>query len=134
MIRRKFRNAELDEYDETLTSKQEQKEAEYVDDVVLITSEVDEDEKLLYFTSDGRVRLAGDEMVHAPVLDLDFPAALVPSSTPGHYHLYLDTLVPHDKYVALLNALAEAGVIQRGYANASQARGYSAVRAPWVEK
>jgi len=72
--------------------------------------------------------------VHRPVLDLDFPAQLVPSSTPGHFHLYLDLEVPHAKYMTLLGALADAGVIEPGYCGASQERGYTAVRLPWVKK
>jgi len=31
---------------------------------------------------------------HAPCIDLDVPAMLVPSSTPGHSHLYIDIEVP----------------------------------------
>lgn len=69
--------------------------------------------------------------VHAPVLDLDFPARLVPSSTPGHFHLYLDgILVGHEAFMRLLDALAEAGVVSHAYAGYSKQRGYTAVRAP----
>lgn len=71
---------------------------------------------------------------HKPVLDIDFPAQLIPSSTEGHFHLYLDKELPWDKYQRLLTALAEAGVIEVGYANASIARGYTSVRLPWVSK
>lgn len=71
---------------------------------------------------------------HRPVLDLDFPARLVPSTTDGHYHLYLDKPMTWTVYVNLLRALAEAGIIERGYANASIQRGYSAVRTPWTRK
>jgi hypothetical protein len=37
-------------------------------------------------------------------------------------------------YESLLNALANAGVIERGYASASIERGFSCVRLPWVKK
>jgi hypothetical protein len=74
------------------------------------------------------------QRVHRPVLDIDLPAQLVPSSTPGHFHLYLDVEVPHGAYMALLEALAAAGIIERGYCNASRERGYTAVRLPWVRK
>lgn len=79
---------------------------------------------------------AGIEEVpmHRPVLDLDFPAMLVPSSTPGHFHLYLDKPMKWTAYHDLLGALAEAGIIEEGYAEASQVRGYSAVRVPWLKK
>lgn len=72
--------------------------------------------------------------LHKPVLDIDFPAQLIPSTTPGHFHLYLDKEITWEKYRALLRALADAGVIEQGYCDASIARGYSAVRLPWVPK
>lgn len=30
--------------------------------------------------------------LHAPTLDVDFPCELVPSSTPGHFHRYIDAV------------------------------------------
>jgi hypothetical protein len=72
---------------------------------------------------------------HSPVLDLDFPARLVPSSTPGHFHLYLEGLeIDWETYAELLTALAKAGVIEDGYAAASVARRASFVRKPGVYK
>lgn len=72
--------------------------------------------------------------LHAPVLDIDFGAALIPSSTFGHYHLYLDQPMTWRTYKRLLKALAKAGVIEKGYARASIARGYSALRVPGLMK
>lgn len=45
--------------------------------------------------------------LHAPILDLDeVGAVLVPSSTPGNFHLYLDGVaLTDDQYGALLQAL-----------------------------
>jgi len=71
---------------------------------------------------------------HALLLDLDVPAWLVPSSTPGHSHLYVDVKIPTATYFALLDALAAAGVIQHGYANSSKHRGGTALRLPWIKK
>lgn len=71
---------------------------------------------------------------HAPVLDLDIPHALVPSSTPGHSHLYLDVPMTWKQYKLLLGALRDVGIIQEGYYQASLARGHSDVRLPWVKK
>lgn len=76
----------------------------------------------------------GDDGLHYPVLDLDFGAYVVPSSTPGHFHLYLERAMPWDTYAGLLVALAEAGVIERGYADACLARGMTFVRMPGVSK
>jgi len=71
---------------------------------------------------------------HALLLDLDVPAWLLPSSTDGHSHLYVDVKIPTPTYFALLDALADAGVIQRGYANSSKHRGGTALRLPWIKK
>lgn len=59
---------------------------------------------------------------HAPVLDIDYPARLVPSSTPGHYHLYLDREIPWHRYQLALWALSVAGLIEPGFARAAAAR------------
>ncbi|MFY1688195.1 hypothetical protein [Plantactinospora sp. WMMB782] len=72
--------------------------------------------------------------MHKPVIDLDLPARLVPSSTEGHFHLYIDQAVPWEAYVKLLEALADAGLVEPGYVRSSIARGFSAVRPPWVRK
>lgn len=77
---------------------------------------------------------ADDDGLHRPVLDIDFPAALIPSSTPGHFHLYLDKQLEGPRYMKLLDALAEAGIIEQGYASVSKARGYTSARLPWVKK
>lgn len=71
---------------------------------------------------------------HALLLDLDVPAWLLPSSTPGHSHLYVDVSIPTPKFYALLDALADAGVIQHGYATSSKHRGGTALRLPWIKK
>lgn len=77
---------------------------------------------------------AEEEPMHRPVLDIDFPAALIPSTTPGHFHLYLDKPMGWSKYRQLLGSLSDAGIIEQGYANASADRGYTSVRLPWVKK
>lgn len=73
---------------------------------------------------------------HVLAIDLDVPAYLVESSTEGHHHLYVDVPggIPHHAYMKLLDALAEAKVIQSGYANVSKQRGHSDLRLPWVRK
>lgn len=76
--------------------------------------------------------LAGE--LHAPVIDIDLPCQLVPSSTPGHHHLYIDVAVPWDRYVAVLEAMAAAGIVQPGYVEACKSRGFTSVRLPWKHK
>lgn len=71
---------------------------------------------------------------HAVLLDLDVPAYLVPSTRAGHSHLYIDVAVPEDRYFNLLDALAECGVIENGYASASKKKGGTFLRLPWVKK
>lgn len=72
--------------------------------------------------------------LHAPVLDIDFPAFVVPSSTPGHFHLYLDKPIEWDAYEALLKALCRAGVLSFHYTEHSIQREQTVVRMPWVDK
>lgn len=72
--------------------------------------------------------------MHKPVLDIDMPALLVPSSTPGHSHLYIDAPMDWPDYAMLLKALAGVGIIQSGYLGASLAREGTWVRTPWTRK
>lgn len=74
------------------------------------------------------------EAIHKPVLDIDFPAHLEPSSTPGHFHLYLQKDIPWSKYVLLLSALGAAGILEPGYVAACIAQEQSYVRRPGVKK
>lgn len=70
----------------------------------------------------------------APVIDLDVPHTYVPSDTPGHAHLYLDSEMHDGKVLALMAVLRWTGVIERGHWRGFRRRGYSAVRLPWVRK
>lgn len=79
-------------------------------------------------------RVAGKDGVHKVILDLDLPAKLVPSTTPGHFHLYVDHELDWDRYARLLEALGDAGLLEPGYVGASLARGHTAARLPWVKK
>lgn len=74
------------------------------------------------------------ETFHRPILDLDFDAHLVPSSSAAHHHLYLDKVLTWSDYVKLLDVLAEVGIIEPGYRDASIAREFTSVRLPWVSK
>lgn len=72
--------------------------------------------------------------LHRPVLDIDLDIVVVPSSTPGHHHLYIDKLMTWERYAKLLQALADAGIVQQGFVNVSLQRGATMVRLPWVKK
>lgn len=71
---------------------------------------------------------------HAPCLDIDIPAQLVPSSTQGHSHLYIDTVLTWRQYKRLLKALMKANIIEKGYYGASKRRKSTHLRVPWVRK
>ena len=71
---------------------------------------------------------------HTVMLDIDHPVRLVPSSTEGHYHLYIDHPIKEQVYFDLLRTMALAGVIEWGYYEASRARGGTHLRLPWVKK
>ncbi|MEU4155728.1 hypothetical protein [Actinoplanes sp. NPDC026670] len=72
--------------------------------------------------------------LHKVVLDIDLPVTVLPSSTPGHHHLFIDKPMTWPTYKRLLDALADAGLIESGYRSASVERKYTAVRLPWVKK
>lgn len=71
---------------------------------------------------------------HTIALDLDVPARLIPSTTEGHSHLYIDVPVEWESVVDLLNLLADMGIVEPGYAAASIRRGYTSLRLPWIRK
>lgn len=71
---------------------------------------------------------------HMPVIDIDLPCMLVPSSQPGNFHLYINCAMSWDQYLGILEAMTEAGVVQRGYFEHSRRRGYTSVRYPGVTK
>jgi len=108
------KNKSEDTYDEGFYTKIPD-EAAGITDAELIAS----------LNSDGK---------HRPLLDIDFPAAVIPSSTEGHCHLYIDKELEWKDYKKLLNVLADLGIIEHGYRGASLARGYSALRLPWIKK
>ena len=69
-----------------------------------------------------------------PTLDIDHPALLAPSSTPGHHHLFVDVPMSWRAYRRLLRALYLGGVIGRNAYWRSLDRGASFVRPPGVVK
>lgn len=71
---------------------------------------------------------------HKPVLDIDVPARLYPSSTEGHSHLYIDVEMTHEQYTKLIDVLAEVGILGKGIAKQLEVRGVTTARLPWVKK
>lgn len=75
-----------------------------------------------------------DDKLHIPVLDLDMDAMLLPSSTPGHHHLFIDKPMTWKQYKKLLDVMAEVGILEPGYVGVSKKRKRTQVRTPWTKK
>ena len=99
--------------------------ADKLEEAEVVTSLTGEIKKSLY----GFV-----EAKHRPILDIDIPMHIIPSTTPGHGHLYIDKELTWSEYRRLLGVLADCGIIERGYLNVSLAREHTAVRLPWIKK
>lgn len=76
----------------------------------------------------------GHQYRHRLVLDIDLPITVVPSTTPGHSHLYIDKEMSWHHALNILYALAAAGIVEEGYARACENDGFTTVRLPWEKK
>jgi hypothetical protein len=104
------------------------------DSCTLDDSHVDDGRKLV---SESEANLVSSRLVndmHAPAIDIDLPCKLIESSTPGHFHLYIEKEMTWAKYQALLLALADAGVVENNYAKSSIRKGQSFLRKTGVSK
>lgn len=63
-------------------------------------------------------------------VSLSADAALVPSRTRGHNHLYVDTEIPWNSYRRILNSMRSLGVLEEGFRFCSRMRGMSMLRLP----
>lgn len=69
------------------------------------------------------------ETLHAPALDIDgIHCEVVPSSTKGNYHLYIDKPMSWENYKKLLKVLVEVGILEEDYYKASIADGKTFLR------
>lgn len=75
-----------------------------------------------------------EPVMHAPTIDIDHECRVVPSSTPGHYHLYIDKRMTWRSYKRLLKAMVRAGIVEKGYYNAAIKSKQTMVRKPGVTK
>jgi hypothetical protein len=72
---------------------------------------------------------------HRPVLDLDIPHMYVPSSTPGHGHLYLNGVFLNDsQHFAFISSLVHFNVLGEGSLAQVKAQNMSLVRAMHIRK
>jgi hypothetical protein len=69
-------------------------------------------------------------------IPFSFPgnAFRVPSSSPGHSHLYLDHPLNWSSYHSLLISFVRCGIVEESYYNIAKARGKTLVRKPGVYK
>lgn len=82
----------------------------------------------------SRIVTGEPEGMHAPAIDIDFPCYTIPSSTPGHAHLYFDRPLTWTQYKLLLGTLHKIGYIEDGYYRAAIAHGQTYLRLPGVRK
>ncbi len=75
-----------------------------------------------------------DDGKQMPILDMDFPHRIIPSSTPGHTHLYIDIPMSNWKWFWLMVGLWQAGVIELGFFVWSLRRKGNFVRTPYSRK
>jgi hypothetical protein len=71
---------------------------------------------------------------HAPAIDVDLPVHAVPSTTPGHSHLYLDVELTWPDYLSLLEVMRDVGIVQDGFYRSAKSRGTTLLRLPGVPK
>lgn len=101
--------------------------AEYVHDNIQERVESPDDANLISSKISGSRK-------HRVILDIDFPAALIPSSTPGHFHLYLDKELTEDQMERLVFTLHDVGIIAQGNRNQWDRFRALFLRLPWVKK
>lgn len=88
------------------------------------------------FAEDANVVSSHDKYSsrHLPIIDLDFDHEYVPSTTPGHAHLYLNRPISRWRLFFMLWGLYVGGAIEKGYFLWSLRRGGTFVRRPGVRK
>lgn len=69
-----------------------------------------------------------------PLLELAVPVRVVPSSSSGHFHVYLDVQMPWRDYRRLCRRLMKAGVIGRNFLNLTEQWGMSMLFRPGLTK
>lgn len=89
-----------------------------IDDVHTSDEDIHDDPSTRYQCTKEDANLVSSlcyDELHRPCIDIDLPCKLVPTSTPGHFHLYIEKGMTWDAYATILVALAEAGVCGHKY-------------------
>lgn len=71
---------------------------------------------------------------HQPMFDLDVPHVYVPSTTEGHGHLIFRKRISWSSYLHVMQAMADVGLLEKGFVDAARSRGEAWLRAPWIAK
>jgi hypothetical protein len=71
---------------------------------------------------------------HMPVIDIDLPCMLLPSTKPGHHHLIINKEMTWGQFLNMLQAMTDAGVVQPGFNHHTRRRGRAFIRYPGVTK
>ncbi|HTK59570.1 MAG TPA: hypothetical protein VL283_00020 [Candidatus Baltobacteraceae bacterium] len=79
-------------------------------------------------------RSPDDHLLIEAVFRLTCPATLVPSSTEGHFHLYLETETGWQPYLQLMRAMADAGLLEAGWVDMNERRKMAMLRKPHCKK
>lgn len=74
-----------------------------------------------------------DDVMHYPVLDIDYPCQLFTSSS-GHHHLVIEKQLTREQYDKLLRVLNEVGLYDDGCLKNWFKAGFTGVRLPWICK
>ena len=118
------------------SQESEEWEGDYSGEVEVVPADrLEEAEVVTSYTGELKRDIFGNTQTkHRPILDIDIPMHIIPSTTEGHGHLYIDKELTWWEYKRLLEVLADCGIIERGYLNVSIAREHTAVRLPWIKK
>lgn len=65
-----------------------------------------------------------------PPLPIDATLTLVPSTSPGHFHLYIEKELRWDDYLRLLKAFVKAGLVEKAYCRSAARRGMTMLVKP----
>jgi hypothetical protein len=72
--------------------------------------------------------------LHRVMMDVDVRSWSVPSTTPGHVHLYFEPTVTWRQYRRILRAMSQAGLVERAYYQAACGARAGMLRLPWIKK
>lgn len=79
-------------------------------------------------------RVPGSDTLVEAVFQVIVPAKLVPSSTEGHFHLYLEMEMDWQDYLSLMRLMVGAGLLEKEWVELSERRKMAMLRKPGVRK